>query len=167
VSPANPHRRSRSQRIPPSDLAFDPSRQGERTVQATLAAALQEIAGSAVGVPGAGRTDAGVHAGGQVAAATLETRLDPATLQRAINAHLPRDVAVVDCALARDLFDPRLYPDHHQQGRRRVAGRPKPATRCSPPRSSTACSTAATCSISGRSYRLRELERATGASARS
>jgi tRNA pseudouridine38-40 synthase len=81
--------------------------QGERTVQATLAAALAEIAGAPVRVVGAGRTDAGVHAEGQVAAATLETRLDAATLRRAANAHLPRDVAVVDCAPAADGFDPR------------------------------------------------------------
>lgn len=81
--------------------------QGERTVQATLAAALAEIAGEPVRVTGAGRTDAGVHAEGQVAAAVLETRLDAATLLRAVNAHLPRDVAVVGCALARDGFDPR------------------------------------------------------------
>jgi tRNA pseudouridine38-40 synthase len=81
--------------------------QGERTVQGTLAAALAEIAGAPVRVTGAGRTDAGVHAEGQVAAATFETRLDPATLQRAVNAHLPRDVAVVDCLPARDGFDPR------------------------------------------------------------
>ena len=81
--------------------------QGERTVQATLAAALAEIAGTPVRVTGAGRTDAGVHAEGQVAAATLETRLDAETLQRALNAHLPRDLGVVACALARDGFDPR------------------------------------------------------------
>jgi tRNA pseudouridine38-40 synthase len=80
---------------------------GVRTVQAALAAALAEIAGAPVRVTGAGRTDAGVHADGLGAAATFDTRLDAATLQRALNAHLPRDVAVVDCALARDGFDPR------------------------------------------------------------
>jgi tRNA pseudouridine38-40 synthase len=81
--------------------------EGQRTVQATVAAALAEIAGVPVRVTGAGRTDAGVHAEGQVAAAAFETRLDPATLLRALNAHLPRDVAVIACALARDGFDPR------------------------------------------------------------
>jgi tRNA pseudouridine38-40 synthase len=60
-----------------------------------------------VRVTGAGRTDAGVHAEGQVAAAVLETRLDAETLLRALNAHLPRDLAVVTCATARDGFDPR------------------------------------------------------------
>jgi tRNA pseudouridine38-40 synthase len=81
--------------------------QGERTVQATLAAALAEIAGGPVRVRGAGRTDAGVHAEGQVAAATFDTRLDAATLLRALNAHLPRDLGVVGCHAAREGFDPR------------------------------------------------------------
>lgn len=76
-------------------------------MQATLAAALAEIAGGPVRVLGAGRTDAGVHAEGQVAAAAFATRLDAATLLRAVNAHLPRDVAVLGCALAPEGFDPR------------------------------------------------------------
>jgi tRNA pseudouridine38-40 synthase len=80
---------------------------GERWVQATLAAALAELAGGPVRVTGAGRTDAGVHAEGQVAAATLETRLDADTLLRAVNAKLPADVAVRAAALAPDGFDPR------------------------------------------------------------
>jgi tRNA pseudouridine38-40 synthase len=81
--------------------------QGECTVQGTLAAALAEIAGGPVRVAGAGRTDAGVHAEGQVAAVAFETRLDAETLLRALNAHLPRDLAVVACAPAPDGFDPR------------------------------------------------------------
>jgi tRNA pseudouridine38-40 synthase len=80
---------------------------GERTVQATLAAALAEIAGGPVRVVGAGRTDAGVHAEGQVAAATLATRLDAETLARALNAKLPPDVAVRAALLAAHGFDPR------------------------------------------------------------
>jgi tRNA pseudouridine38-40 synthase len=81
--------------------------QGERTVQGTLAAALAQIAGGPVRVVGAGRTDAGVHAEGQVAAATLETRLDAETLARALNAKLPADVAVLAASVAADGFDPR------------------------------------------------------------
>ena len=81
--------------------------QGERTVQGTLAAALAEIAGQPVRVTGAGRTDAGVHAEGQVAAITLTTRLDADTLARALTAKLPADLAVVAVAPAADGFDPR------------------------------------------------------------
>ena len=82
-------------------------KQGERTVQDTLAAALAEIAGQPVRVLGAGRTDAGVHAEGQVAAAAFETRLDGETLARALNAKLTADLKVVAAALASDGFDPR------------------------------------------------------------
>jgi tRNA pseudouridine38-40 synthase len=91
-----------------SDFAgWQSQAQGERTVQATLAAALAEIATGPVRVVGAGRTDAGVHAEGQVAAASLDTRLDAATLVRALNAKLPADVAVRDALPVPDGFDPR------------------------------------------------------------
>ncbi len=66
-----------------------------RTVQGELEAALAAIVGRPVRVVGAGRTDAGVHAEGQVASGVLETALDAETLQRALDAHLPRDLAVV------------------------------------------------------------------------
>jgi tRNA pseudouridine38-40 synthase len=56
---------------------------------------------------GAGRTDAGVHAEGQVASAAFETRLDAETLCRALNAKLPGDVAVVAVAVRPDGFDAR------------------------------------------------------------
>ncbi len=69
-----------------------------RTVQATLEGALAEIVGHPVRVRGAGRTDAGVHALGQVASATVRTSLEPGRLRRALNALLPRDVGVVDAA---------------------------------------------------------------------
>jgi tRNA pseudouridine38-40 synthase len=79
-----------------------------RTVQGTLEAALGRVSGGGpVRVAGASRTDAGVHAEGQVAAADLETGLDAPTLARALNGALPRDVAVVDARLADPDFDPR------------------------------------------------------------
>ena len=57
----------------------------------------------------AGRTDSGVHASGQVAALSAETRLDAATVRRALNAHLPEDVAVRDVREAPAGFDPRRW----------------------------------------------------------
>jgi tRNA pseudouridine38-40 synthase len=82
-------------------------RERERTVQAELLRALAEIAEGPVRLLGAGRTDAGVHAEGQVASATLETRLDGETLRRALNAKLPEDVAVLGAELRPDSFDAR------------------------------------------------------------
>ena len=56
---------------------------------------------------GAGRTDAGVHAAGQVARVRLEWRHGPDTLRRALNAILPPDLAVVGAAGTTAGFDPR------------------------------------------------------------
>jgi tRNA pseudouridine38-40 synthase len=78
--------------------------EGHRSVQATLEEAIARVAGAAVRVVGAGRTDAGVHAEGQVASASFATRLDPPVLARALNAVLPGDLAVVDLCLAREGF---------------------------------------------------------------
>ena len=64
------------------------------SVQGLLEDALARLAGEPVTVVGAGRTDAGVHAIGQVASACFETLHDAATLRRAINAQLPPEVRV-------------------------------------------------------------------------
>ena len=83
-------------------------REGRRTVQGVVEAALRAVTGAAsVRIVGAGRTDAGVHAEGQVASVALETRLDPATLRRALDAVLPRDVAARDVACVPESFHAR------------------------------------------------------------
>jgi len=56
---------------------------------------------------GSGRTDAGVHARGQVASISIPRAFDPAELQRALNAILPDDIVVLDISVAPDDFDPR------------------------------------------------------------
>lgn len=65
-----------------------------RTVQGVLADAVESVTGRAPRIRGAGRTDAGVHAMGQVASVRVETDLAPEALARALNARLPADVAV-------------------------------------------------------------------------
>jgi tRNA pseudouridine38-40 synthase len=65
------------------------------SIQGLLEEALAPIEGGPVTVHGAGRTDAGVHALAQVATATLQAAIPPATLTRAINAVLPADVRVL------------------------------------------------------------------------
>lgn len=80
---------------------------GLASVQAALQAALARIVAPPVPVMGAGRTDAGVHALGQVASFRADLRLDPPTLRRALNAFLPRDIAVLEAAEAPDGFDAR------------------------------------------------------------
>ena len=65
-----------------------------KTVQEVLEGALAKIDGRGVRVHGSGRTDAGVHARGQVANCTLRTQLKVPTLLKALNANLPEDVRV-------------------------------------------------------------------------
>ncbi len=80
-----------------------------RTVQGELEQAAERLFGASTRVELAGRTDAGVHAIGQVAAFSAATALDPATIERALNAHLPEDVAVRDVRAAPAGFDPRRW----------------------------------------------------------
>ncbi|MGD9869304.1 MAG: tRNA pseudouridine(38-40) synthase TruA [Hyphomicrobiales bacterium] len=79
------------------------------SVQGRLAEAIQAFCGEAVIPSGAGRTDAGVHALGQVAHFDLAKDWPADTVRDAVNAHLrPHPVAVVECAPAPDGFDARF-----------------------------------------------------------
>jgi tRNA pseudouridine38-40 synthase len=64
------------------------------SIQGLLEDALREFDDRDVAVAGAGRTDAGVHALGQVASCSLDRTIDPPTLVRALNHKLPHDVRV-------------------------------------------------------------------------
>lgn len=93
-----------------TDFAGFQRQKADRTVQSVLEDVLGGIAGGErVVIRGAGRTDAGVHATGQVIDFTLPTwRRDPATLRHALNALLPRDVAVWEIASVDDDFHARF-----------------------------------------------------------
>jgi tRNA pseudouridine38-40 synthase len=77
------------------------------SIQGRIEAALERIFSAPVRVYGSGRTDAGVHARGQVAAISIPRLFDPAELQRALNAMLPDDIVVLDVTPVSDNFDPR------------------------------------------------------------
>ncbi len=77
------------------------------TVQGVLEACLGRLAGAAVPVRGAGRTDAGVHALGQVASCDIETAHSDAIIERALNGLLPKDIAVRRVETAPPHFDAR------------------------------------------------------------
>jgi len=64
------------------------------TVQGEIEKVVQIMAGKAVTVIGSGRTDAGVHALGQVAHFHCETRLSPETLLSGLNSLLPKDIVI-------------------------------------------------------------------------
>lgn len=79
------------------------------SVQGVLADAIAAFAGERVGVSGAGRTDAGVHAIGQVAHVDLTKAWDNDTVRDAINFHLrPRPVAVLSAERVTSDFDARF-----------------------------------------------------------
>jgi tRNA pseudouridine38-40 synthase len=79
-----------------------------RTVQSVLEQALGRLSdGRPVRVDGAGRTDAGVHAVGQVASFQLERDIPPDELARALNGLLPEDVRVLSAAQALSGFHAR------------------------------------------------------------
>jgi tRNA pseudouridine38-40 synthase len=80
---------------------------GKRTVQGELTRVLTLLEGSAVVVHGSGRTDAGVHAEGQVANVKMTRAMAPLELRGAINGNLPRDVRVLDTEIAADDFHAR------------------------------------------------------------
>ncbi len=83
-------------------------RQGQGTsIQGLLEDALARIEGDAVAVVGAGRTDAGVHAIGQVASCAVGMSHDTATICRALNAMLPPEVRVLSVRDVDALFNAR------------------------------------------------------------
>ncbi|MBN1963717.1 MAG: tRNA pseudouridine(38-40) synthase TruA [Anaerolineae bacterium] len=81
---------------------------GTPTIQGAVEAALERLTGQASTVYGAGRTDAGVHASGQVIAFDARWRHDPQALLRALNAHLPTDIALQRITIAAPDFHPRF-----------------------------------------------------------
>jgi tRNA pseudouridine38-40 synthase len=78
-----------------------------RTVQGELTRALSLIDGRSVNVHGSGRTDAGVHAEGQVASVEIQREITPAKLRAAINGNVGRDLRALFVETAADDFHAR------------------------------------------------------------
>ena len=78
-----------------------------RTVQGELTSALSLIDGRSVSVHGSGRTDAGVHAEGQVASVDIQREISTEKLRSAINANVGRDLRVLTVDTAADDFHAR------------------------------------------------------------
>lgn len=87
---------------------FQRQRPEFRTVQGELEKALFQIRQSAITVIGAGRTDSGVHATGQVVAFDIEWDHGSHKLLKAMNANLPDDVAIKDLTETDSDFHPRF-----------------------------------------------------------
>lgn len=77
------------------------------TIQQTLQDALEKVFGQRPGVTGCSRTDAGVHAYDYVCNFRTESDIDCTAVQRALNANLPKDIAVISCLEEKEDFHPR------------------------------------------------------------
>ena len=76
----------------------------KRTLQGELEAALERITGQPTRCTASGRTDAGVHALGQVVSFSSTTKLTPSAITKALNAELPEDMLVFEVQPAADNF---------------------------------------------------------------
>jgi len=81
--------------------------EGRRTIQGELTQALSLIDGRSVNVHGSGRTDAGVHAEGQVASVEIQREITATKLRAAINGNIGRDVRVLAVESVADDFHAR------------------------------------------------------------
>ncbi len=81
--------------------------EGRRTVQGELTRALSLIEGGEVALHGAGRTDAGVHAEGQVASVKLRREFEPERLRAAVNGNVAADLRVIEARPAPEDFHAR------------------------------------------------------------
>lgn len=81
----------------------------EQTIQGKLENILEKMTGEPVAVIGSGRTDAGVHAKGQVANAHFATNLSENDILRYINEYLPEDIAVLEVTRVSDEFHSRYH----------------------------------------------------------
>ncbi|MFB2549850.1 tRNA pseudouridine(38-40) synthase TruA [Ensifer soli] len=100
------------------------------SVQGAIEAAVLALTGETVSLRGAGRTDSGVHALGQVAHLDLSRAWKPETLRNALNAHLMQAgerVAIVDAAEAAPDFDAR-FSALRRHYLYRILSRPAPLT---------------------------------------
>jgi tRNA pseudouridine38-40 synthase len=124
--PRSPARRYRARvEYDGTDFAGFQAQPGARTVQGELEAALARLHnGERRPVDGAGRTDAGVHAEGQVIAFTYSGRLAAAELGRALDALLPADVAIRDVRATTARFHPR-YAARYREYRYTVWNGPR------------------------------------------
>jgi len=101
---------------------------GQPSVQAAVEAALRRLEPDAPGIAAAGRTDAGVHATGQVAHCDLARDWDPFRLAEALNAHLrPAPVAVLTAARVGPEFHARFSARERRYTYRLLVRRAPPA----------------------------------------
>jgi tRNA pseudouridine38-40 synthase len=89
-------------------FGFQRQRENQPTVQAELETAISHLGRQSISITGAGRTDSGVHAQGQVIAFDIVWTHGVDALRRAINANLPVDIVVLELEETAPTFHPRF-----------------------------------------------------------
>ena len=85
-----------------------------RTIQGTIEKALETIVQQKCRLTASGRTDAGVHAYGQVAHVLIDTQISTPHLQKGINSLLPPDISIVGCEIVPAEFHARFNAQKKQ-----------------------------------------------------
>ena len=95
------------------------------TVQKTIEDAIEQITKEKAKITGSGRTDAGVHAMGQVASFLTETQMDSETLRKALNSALPKDISIIKAREVPDGFHAQ-FSSRSKVYEYRIFNRPHP-----------------------------------------
>ena len=98
----------------------------DRSIQGEIEKALQKITAKSVTVIGSGRTDAGVHAEGQVASFESDTRIEPEALLKGLNSLLAEDIIIKACEHVSASFHAR-YDAKSKVYCYKILNRPTPA----------------------------------------
>jgi tRNA pseudouridine38-40 synthase len=96
------------------------------TIQEVLEAALTRLTGETITLIGSGRTDAGVHARGQVASFSTASRIPLRAFRDGLNSLLPRDIAVLEASEAAPAFHARKSA-RSKTYEYRILNRPQPS----------------------------------------
>ncbi len=108
MSVGSPHRYQATVAYDGTDFLGYQIQKVGRTVQGEIEKTLEKLTRSKVRISGAGRTDAGVHATGQVIAFDINWKHSLSDLHRALNATLPADIVISDLNTTDENFHPRF-----------------------------------------------------------
>ncbi len=97
----------------------------ERTIQGELESALSHILNQKISIRGSGRTDAGVHALGQVAHFHARTQMDPLVLKKGLNSLLKPSIVIRECSVEKETFHAQ-YQARSKEYNYYILNRPDP-----------------------------------------
>ncbi len=100
-----------------------------KTIQGEIEKAIMTITGKKIALTGSGRTDAGVHAFGQVANFYCDTEISPEVFQRGLNSLMPKDIIIKECNTVNEKFHAR-YDAKTKTYHYRILNRSVPAAVC-------------------------------------